>query len=702
MRAAALWYAKNGIPVFPLHWPMEAGCSCGKWDCHSPGKHPLTPRGFKDATTDTRKVAEWWDIHRFANIGLPTGAASGFLVVDCDPRNGGPSERGELVQQFGPIPDTAEVITGGGGRHFYFRYPGGAVPKALAEGIDLKGDGGYVVAPPSMHASGKRYQVDGPEGAKALLHPSELPPWLQKRISAARTSTRMENVTDGAKWGAGQRNNKLASLAGTMRRRGLSREAIEAALLEENQRRCEPPLPDGEVRQIAESVARYEPAQADGDNEERGGVSPTRWPDPLSEEAFHGLAGEWVRVVEPHTEADPAALLLQFLVAFGSLIGRGPHYRAEADRHFSNLFAVVVGQTAKGRKGTSLGQVQGVLQVIDAEWCNTRIMGGLSSGEGLIWNVRDEIRERVPIKERGQIVRYEDQVTDEGEKDKRLLVTESEFASVLQRAERETNTLSAVIRQAWDSGSLRVLTKKQSARATDAHISIIGHITRDELRRLLNSTEAANGFANRFPWVCAKRSKCLPDGGALDQVDFSDLIRRLQDAADFARSIKRMERDEQARAIWHRVYADLSEGKPGMFGAVTSRGEAQVLRISCLYALLDGSISVRAEHLNAALAVWDYCLESARFIFDDALGDGTADDIVTELRRRPQGMTRTELREFFNRNKSSAEIGRALCVLQEYGLARMERTREDEDQRRPTERWFAVSAARVGGEGGSD
>jgi hypothetical protein len=321
-------------------------------------------------------------------------------------------------------------------------------------------------------------------------------------------------------------------------------------------------------------------------------------------------------------------------------------------------------------------------------------MGGLSSGEGLIWSVRDEIRERVPIKERGQIVRYEEQVTDDGEKDKRLLVTESEFASVLQRAERETNTLSAIIRQAWDSGSLRVLTKKQSARATDAHISIIGHITRAELLRLLNSTEAANGFANRFLWACAKRSKCLPDGGGLDQVDFSDLFRRLQDAADLARNIERMERDEQARAIWHQVYPELSEGKPGLLGAVTSRGEAQALRLSCLYALLDGSASVRVKHLMAALEVWRYCEDSARFIFGDALGDATADEIIRELRQRAQGMTRNGIREHFNRNKSATEIGRALGVLQECGLARVVRGREQEGQIRPTERWFAVTAGR--------
>jgi hypothetical protein len=403
----------------------------------------------------------------------------------------------------------------------------------------------------------------------------------------------------------------------------------------------------------------------------------------MKEEAFYGLAGEWVRMLEPHTEADPAALLAQFLTACGSVIGRGPYFVAEADRHYMNLFASIVGQTAKGRKGTSWGRVHALFGQVDEEWALNRVMSGLSSGEGLIWSVRDEIREMV--KEKGRLV---EQVTDPGEKDKRLLAVEPEFASVLQRADRETNTLSAIIRQSWDTGNLRVLTKKQAARATNAHISVIGHITKDELRKLLGSTEAANGFANRFLWVCAKRSKCLPEGGRLGQVDFAGVIRRLQDAVNFARTVDRMDRDPAARLIWCAVYPELSEGQPGLFGAVTSRSEAQVLRLACLYALLDCSALVRAEHLIAALALWEYCQASAEYIFGSALGDATADEILRALRVRPKGMTRTAIREYFDRNKSSAEIGRALGVLQEYGRARM--VREEGEQGRLAEFWFAV------------
>ena len=415
-------------------------------------------------------------------------------------------------------------------------------------------------------------------------------------------------------------------------------------------------------------------------------LSEVFWPAELKAEAFHGLAGEWVRMVEPHTEADPAALLVQLLVAFGSLIGRGPHYRVEADRHFTNLFAVIVGRTAKGRKGTSWGQVKAIAGNVDEAWLKSRVLSGLSSGEGLIWAVRDEI---MGFARGGRGCEPEEQITDPGVADKRLLIVEGELARALQNCERQGNILSSVLRDSWDTGELSTLTKNSPARASGAHISVIGHITRDELRRLLTDTATANGFANRFLWVCSARSKCLPDGGSLDAGDLRGLITRFQDAAQFARGVGLLTRDAQASAIWPEVYSTLSEGKPGLLGAVTSRGECQVLRLMCIYALLDKSSVVRAEHLMAALAVWDYCEDSARFIFGNSLGDAVADEILRALRERPDGLTRSDIRDHFGRNKRSGEIDRALNMLQEYGRAHP--ATEKTGQGRPAERWRAAT-----------
>jgi hypothetical protein len=409
------------------------------------------------------------------------------------------------------------------------------------------------------------------------------------------------------------------------------------------------------------------------------------YPSPLEPSAFYGLAGEIVRRIEPHTEADPAALLFQLLAAFGSIIGRGAYMMADGARHHLNLFGVLVGQTSKGRKGTSWNQIANLLERVDPDWRASRVTSGMSSGEGLIWNVRDAIAVTKPVKDKpGE---YEEIMTDSGIVDKRLFVIEGEFANTLKVMERETNTLSPVIRQAWEGGSLRTLTKNSPAKATGAHISIVGHITRDELRRLLNQTEAANGFANRFNWVAVKRSKCLPEGGQIDTVNFNDVITALASAIEFSRSVGELKRSESAREIWRADYPDLSEGKPGMLGAITGRAEAQVMRFSAIYALLDQSSLIRPEHHQAAMALWRYSEASAKWIFGTSTGDTRADKVLAALRRAAGGLTKTEISgEVFNRNVASHDLDEALRLLQASGLAH---ATKELTQGAPRETWRA-------------
>ncbi|MGA7698186.1 MAG: hypothetical protein WCB27_01145, partial [Thermoguttaceae bacterium] len=239
------------------------------------------------------------------------------------------------------------------------------------------------------------------------------------------------------------------------------------------------------------------------------------------------------------------------------------------------------------------------------------------------------------------------------------------------------------------SGTLRTLTRNSPAKATGAHISIVGHITRDELRQQLAEVDMANGLANRFLWLCVRRSKCLPEGGALHEVDFAPIVREIHECVDFARGIGEIRRDNEARGIWADVYPGLSQGRPGLLGAATSRAEAQVMRLAVIYALLDKSDKVRVEHLRAALAVWQFAEQSARYIFGSRLGDPTADAILQALRENSEGMDRTAIREYFQRNKSAEEIGRALGVLVEAGLARCERIAETGG--RPREVWFGCA-----------
>lgn len=422
----------------------------------------------------------------------------------------------------------------------------------------------------------------------------------------------------------------------------------------------------------------------------------TAYPSALAEEAFQGLAGEFVRTIEPHSEADPAAILTQFLVGVGNVIGSGPHVLAEADQHPGRLFVALVGVSSKGRKGSSWGHVRQGLGAVDAEWLQARVQGGLSSGEGLIWSVRDPIEKQEPIRENKRIVGYETVISDPGISDKRLLIVEPELASTLRVMGRDGNTLSAILRQSWDSGDLRVMTKNNPATATDAHVSIIAHCTRDETVRYLDRTEFGNGFANRFLWISVRRSKLLPEGGQLQESDLSRLILRLRHAVDNARRLgqRQIARDAAARELWISIYTDLSQGHPGLAGAVTSRGEAQVMRLALLYALLDSAQEISVPHLRAALALWRYAEQSARFIFGESLGDPLADELLSMLRAKPDGMTRTEIREAFSRNKSSDELGKALTLLQQHGLV----DRHEEKgggPGRPPEVWTAVASYAV-------
>lgn len=388
------------------------------------------------------------------------------------------------------------------------------------------------------------------------------------------------------------------------------------------------------------------------------------WPEPMSEDAFHGLAGDFVRLVLPETEADPQALLLAFLLGFGCMVGRKPSYQVESTRHGVNLFCVIVGDTSKARKGTATDRATDILSQVDADFMATRKRSGLSSGEGLIQAVRDAREEDVQIKDKTGPQRFERQIVDNGEADKRLFIIESEFASVLQQSGREGNILSSTLRDAWDGKPLRSLARSNKDSCQEPHITVLGNITMEELQRLLTTNDKANGFANRILWCCARRSKRLPHGGSqLDAAKLEALVSGLQSALEASQAIGRVQFDAEAYRAWESAYDVLTESATGIFGSMTARAEAQVVRLSTLYALLDSSSLIRMEHLKAAQEVWAYCEDSVRHIFGNALGDETADGILRMLRNTPDGMTQTEINRAFHSHKSDAELARALALL---------------------------------------
>jgi len=382
----------------------------------------------------------------------------------------------------------------------------------------------------------------------------------------------------------------------------------------------------------------------------------------LDDAAYYGLAGRIVRAIEPYSEADPAAILLHLLVGVGNLIGPGPHALVEKTPHRCNEFVVLVGESSVARKGQAWSTPRALLEQVDPIWAKVRQREGLSTGEGVIYAVRDARSKKRPIRKNGRIESYEEEIVDHGEEDKRLLLIEPEFASVLQRMRREGNSLSAILRRAWESSELSTVIKNSPDKATGAHISIVAHVTRTELAAALTDVEKANGFANRFIFAQVQRSKFLPEPEPVPDATLSIFADEIRSAASFARGCGEIPRDEAAKELWKAVYTKLSDPPSGLVGSILSRGAAHVLRLSVLYAVLDCCPRVKPEHLKAALAVWDFAESSARAIFGDRSGFSTADTILGALRTRP-AMTRTEISDLFHKNKPAADIDRALREL---------------------------------------
>jgi len=360
------------------------------------------------------------------------------------------------------------------------------------------------------------------------------------------------------------------------------------------------------------------------------------WPE-LHPAALYGIVGETVRTLAPHTEADPAALLFTTLTAFGSLIGSGPFVSVGAVRHTPRLFSVVVGASSKARKGQSFEEVAQIFRQADnAAWDEAHI-GGLASGEGLIHHLRDRDDEEEPAT-------------------KRVLIFEAEFARVLIVAGRDNSTVSQIVRDAWDGRPLRVLTRKDPLVANHTHVSLLGHITSEEIEARLTSLEIANGLANRVLFVAAKRSQKLPHGGSLAFDELVALGARWRAKIARAKSLGEISRSDGFKRGWEIVYDAFSDD-PGLAGAIIARAEAQTLRLALLYALADGADELRLPHLIAAMRPWTYVEDSVRHIFGRRLGDPTQQTLLDEVRAvYPEGLDRTAQRDLFGRHASDAKL----------------------------------------------
>jgi len=634
---------------------------------------------------------------------LPAGA-NGLVIFDLDRKNGkdGVAAFAELCASIGVDPSgTLTAETPSDGRHVYYRTAEafGNSAALLPAGVDVRGAGGYCIAPGATLPDGRAYRiVQGsldsiaplPDALAAFLKRKGTPetPTLPTVAPVSQNATERERQyaqaalsdevakLESLKKGD-HRNDALNGAAkrlGEMVGAGWIDGTVVATALWEAAGQNEYRKDDGDTV----ALATLRSGLSAGMKEPRAPLSVTdasvtealtamlpvehsaNWPEPIGPDAYHGIIGEFVRLVEPHTEGDPSGILIAALVGIGTLLGRNVQQKISADVHCCNLFCVLVGDTGSGRKGTATSEIERLVNRADPRIV-PHVVGGLSTGEGLVEFIRDPIEEHKPGKE--------PEVIDSGVSDKRLLAIESEFAQVLRMSNRQGNTLSTTIRDAWDGKRLSFIARNNKNVCAKPHISIIGNITKEELLDSMGNTDLANGMINRFLWACVRESKDLPHPTQPSEIELSNLALRIAELLyrieSYIASLRMQVGENQALITmgwtddaakeWTRVYRHIKKVGEGKSAKAKSRGPAMVRRIAAIYTVLNGCDAIGIPHLKAAMEVWRYCAESADYIFGQSSGNTLADRILAGLRNATNGMKASEIKRQFA-NKLKVEI----------------------------------------------
>ena len=349
---------------------------------------------------------------------------------------------------------------------------------------------------------------------------------------------------------------------------------------------------------------------------------------------LYGIAGRIIRKIDAESESHPAGNLLEFLVGFGNLIGRGPYFVHESTRHYTNEFGIRVGESALSRKGTGRDRVQELLRKIDLGWMNNCVKGGFGSGQAIIQAITDEIKQ---VKLDPRTKKPVENIFAQNVPDKRLLISEGEFSGVLKIAAMEGSLFSEVFRNAFDCKKLENTVKGSPAKCMEPFVSCCCDTNLDDLQAILkNKPNAGNGFGNRFMYAFVEKTKDIPGGGA--PLDWQDELCGVKDPnqntlwsspslyhlVQEAKKRGEVKRSWSAERVWLSMYPSFELRVRSMnrsSGVISSRGEAHVCRLSLLYALLDDSKQIEPQHLYAAKALWDYLCDSTEWIF----GGRTAD-----------------------------------------------------------------------------
>ena len=378
---------------------------------------------------------------------------------------------------------------------------------------------------------------------------------------------------------------------------------------------------------------------------------------------FRGVCGEFALAIcgdkflggdrQPISEASPAAVLFQTMTAFGAYVGRGAFDVIDSTKHYPTIYTLIVGKTSKARKGSSLNHVRRLLESIDPEWAQSNIVGGLSSGEGLITVFTEQTTS--------------DPNSRVEKKDCRYLITASEFVRILVVGRREGNTITQNLREGWDGLPLQIMTKTNPMCIKNYHYGLIGHITLPEFKMTLKTVDITNGFLNRFLTVFAEKNGSIANPKGLNDEQIEYFRKVFTIAISKARQAGQVEMTENASLVWDAIYKNVSESEESDFylDSALSRGEAHIRRLAMMYALTDGRRCVTEEDFASAFHCWSYCCESAKLIFSNAENDWS--DAVVKYLSEVGTCQKGDLYRMSNGNIPKDRLDRILNSLQAKG-----------------------------------
>lgn len=604
-------------------------------------------------------------IERGFGFAILTGDSNDIVVIDVDKKNGGLKTL-ELLEKRGfDLFKMSKFIvrSGGGGYHFYFENSPNLEIKTKANeciGIDFRSNGGLIIGPYSTHESGNKYEIvsvnkEDLELSELSQIPDEFMILLNSLIDEAKGKSKLNTKdssdivnfvnssfrNDSEYFKEGERNDRFF--------RFLCRNVKDYTSIEQfinfaqfkNKSLCIPPLEDSEIDTLVKNVfENYRPTDSIKE---------------IRSEAFIGPLGEFILKLAPDIEPCKESVLIQSLIMLGNLCDKKFYKDISGSKLYTNQFALILGQTSKARKGTSKRIVEHLFKTVWTEDLEVRIKRGLSSGEGLIFSLRDPvygIREDKKGEQKTILL-------DQGVENKNAIFYEEEFSRVLKNSKRDTNNITEVIREAYDSGNLSVLTKNDPVTATNTNVSIIAQSTIEEFRNVLKGVDCDNGFYNRFLFCKASRANVIPHPLKLSEIDgYSNFVVQLSKVKTF---IKHSNENEmiyslEAMKLWEQLYLETAYSND-INGNLKGRSEDQLQKIAMIYALSECTEIIEHRHLLAAKAIVDYGHQTIDHVFNEQIKKKSPEFKIIKRLEQTSPMPRSLImKEVFRNNISANEL----------------------------------------------